>query len=88
MKVKIEYLKPVIEEIEVDDKFAELIKIVKEANVRSSYPWDTDNQAVNYVSDNLDPQGKGVEGLWEEIYSMNDTYEINTIYTDDGIVIS
>lgn len=63
MKVKIEYLKPVIEEIEVDDKFAELIKIVKEANVRSGYPWDTDNQAVNYVSDNLDPQGKGVEDL-------------------------
>lgn len=88
MKVKIRYIKPTIEEIEVDDKFAELIKTVKEAKVRSGYPWDLDEQAVNYVSDNLDPQGKGVEDLWKEVYSMNDTYEIDTIYTDDGIIIS
>lgn len=87
MKIKIEYLKPVIEEIEVDDKFAELIKIVKEANARSDYPWATDSQARNIEYKELDPQNKGLRSLWAEVCN-NCEYEVDTIYTDDGIVIS
>lgn len=87
MKVKIEYLKPVIEEIEVDNKFAELVKIVKEAKVPFNCPWDFDNQARDIVYKELELQGKGLRNLWEEIYEMNDEYEISAIYTDDGIII-
>lgn len=87
MKVKIEYLKPVIEEIEVDDKFAELVKVVKEAKVRPGCPWDYDNATCDIVYEELEPQGKGLRQLWEEIYNINDEYEISTIYTEDGIII-
>lgn len=87
MKIKIEYLKPVIEEVEVDDKFTELIKIVKEASARSGYPWDTDSQACKIEYEELDPQNKGLRNLWAEVCS-NCEYEIDTIYTDNGILIS
>lgn len=87
MKVKIEYVKPVIEEIEIDDKFAELVKTVKEANVPCDCPWDLDNQAHDIVYEELAPQGKGLRDLWEEVYKMSDEYEISAIYTDDGIII-
>lgn len=87
MKVKIEYVKPVVEEIEIDDKFAELVKTVKEANVSCGCPWDLDNQAHDIVYEELAPQGKGLRDLWEEVYKMSDEYEISAIYTDDGIII-
>lgn len=87
MKIKIEYLKPVIEEIEVNDKFAELIKTIKEAKVRPGCPWDYDNQACDIVYEELDLQNKGLRSLWAEVCD-NCEYEVDTIYTDDGIIIS
>ena len=67
MKVKIEYTELKTEEIEVDDKYAELVKTIKEAG----YPWNTDAQARNIVYDELEPRGqrltKSVGGNLQEL---------------------